>query len=95
MTETNVGIQVSGFFNESNYHVSNVIDGNANTNPKTCNCCFATNNSETKSWLQLDLRKKYLVYQIRVVGRTDGKYAQKMLNICKTLKLNNRSTLVY
>lgn len=52
----------------------NVIDGNVSTSPYECSCCFLTKNADnTRSWITIDLKQQYLVQQIRIIGRNDGK----------------------
>lgn len=73
MTRPNVKFNVSGRLGSLGYEIFNVIDNSNETDAHKCNCCFATNDGTTNGWLQLDLSRKYLVYQIRVIGRSDCK----------------------
>lgn len=74
MDRTNVDVNVSGQFFDDNYYMFNVIDGNQDSHPQACNCCFATSNDSKHGWLKLDLRRKYLVEEIRIIGRSDGNF---------------------
>lgn len=81
MNEDNIRIEVSGSMNELSFNMWNVIDGFRGSDPKTCNCCFVSDHRDTNGWLQLDLGKKYLGYQIRIFGRTDGENIYSCLYI--------------
>lgn len=59
-----------------------VIDGKNETNFTHCNCCFASNKSETIEWLHIDLRATYTVGQIHIFGRTDGNVMMAWLYFC-------------
>lgn len=74
LKEINATINVSTTYidetNKTDWNKQNVIDRNQCTNLE--NCCFASKYTDQNNWLQLDLNKPYLVYQIRIVGRSDG-----------------------
>ena len=87
LTETGVKATSSSKFPNNadpltNYKVENIIDGNKNTNLDVdhCNCCAATSGHE-QGWMELNLRKQYLLQRIVITGRSDGKVIDKLLLI--------------
>lgn len=57
------------------FDISHIIDENKNleSNADACSCCAATSGKEQNQWMELDLRKAYLIERIVVTGRSDGK----------------------
>lgn len=50
----------------------NVIDGDYGKIPDECQCCSITFSSGI-AWLVLNLSREYLIEEIRIIGRSDGK----------------------
>lgn len=85
MDNQSVAIGVSSIYSYPDYDKSNIVDNLPSAYPLDCSCCFATKYENRNGWLQLDLKEKYLVYQINVVRRSDGK-SWKRLNVMMSMQ---------
>lgn len=72
----NVTMSTIHHYQEVSFQATNAVDGNANLDVNGCNCCASTS---TKShletlWLQITLKRMFLVQNIVVYGRDECKY---------------------
>lgn len=72
----NVTMSTIHHYQGVSFQATNAVDGNANLDVNECNCCASTS---TKSqletlWLQITLKRMFLVQNIVVYGRNECKY---------------------